>query len=124
MAFLLELVHMQACPSLLLTFGCMQVSWQRVKVANFISKAGEEWVAHLREKNSGTYNNNYMVWLHGQRRDERSVPDIGLARASGRLVQRGACRSLTWASSHRARSCRKACCGWPSSFQASLLPRT
>ena len=54
MAFLLVLGRVHACPSLLLTFGCMQVSWQRVRVANFISKTGEEWVAHLREKNSGT----------------------------------------------------------------------
>ena len=39
------------------------MSWQRVRVANFISRTGEEWVEHLRHKNSGTYNNNYMVML-------------------------------------------------------------
>ena len=69
MAFLL-VRGPDACVPVMTACLQLQVSWQRVRVANFMSKTGEEWVAHLREKNSGTYNNNYMVWLHGQRRDE------------------------------------------------------
>ena len=39
----------------------MQVSWQRVRVANALADSGEEWVEMLDTLNSGTYNNQYMV---------------------------------------------------------------
>lgn len=37
------------------------VSWQRVRVANWLAHTGEEWVRLLDTLNSGTYNNQYMV---------------------------------------------------------------
>ena len=35
----------------------LQVSWQRVRVANALAVSGEEWVSYLDYLNSGTYNN-------------------------------------------------------------------
>ncbi len=35
----------------------VQVSWQRVRVANALARSGEEWVSYLDYLNSGTYNN-------------------------------------------------------------------
>ena len=43
----------------------VQVSWQRVRVANALADSGEEWVKMLDTLNSGTYNNQYMVSLCG-----------------------------------------------------------
>ena len=42
---------------------CLQVSWQRVRVANWLAHSGEEWVRLLDTLNSGTYNNQYMARL-------------------------------------------------------------
>lgn len=42
---------------------CLQVSWQRVRVANWLAHTGEEWVRLLDTLNSGTYNNQYMARL-------------------------------------------------------------
>lgn len=35
----------------------LQVSWQRVRVANALATSGPEWVSYLDYYNSGTYNN-------------------------------------------------------------------
>ena len=35
----------------------LQVSWQRVRVANALASSGEEWTNYLKYHNSGTYNN-------------------------------------------------------------------
>ena len=43
-------MQQNACPQL-------QVSWQRVRVANALAVSGEEWVSYLDYLNSGTYNN-------------------------------------------------------------------
>jgi hypothetical protein len=37
------------------------LAWQRVRVANELSKNGKEWFENVRQYNSGTYNNQYMV---------------------------------------------------------------
>ena len=42
---------------------CLQVSWQRVRVANWLAHTGQEWVQLLDTLNSGTYNNQYMARL-------------------------------------------------------------
>ena len=45
----------------------LQVSWQRVRVANALAHNGEEWTEYLKVHQSGTYNNQYMVggiWPH------------------------------------------------------------
>ena len=39
----------------------MQVSWQRVRIANALARTGHEWTEMLKTNNSGTYNNQYMV---------------------------------------------------------------
>lgn len=36
-------------------------AWQRVRIANALSKTGEEWYNNVANQNSGTYNNQYMV---------------------------------------------------------------
>jgi len=41
-------------------------AWQRVRIANALSKTGEEWFGHLANQNSGTYNNQYMVIDYGR----------------------------------------------------------
>ncbi|GAB4815323.1 hypothetical protein N2152v2_002369 [Parachlorella kessleri] len=37
------------------------LSWQRVRTANWLAANGEEWAGYLKTRNSGTYNNQYMV---------------------------------------------------------------
>ena len=37
------------------------LAWQRVRVANQLSKSGPEWATNSMRYNSGTYNNQYMV---------------------------------------------------------------
>lgn len=37
------------------------LSWQRVRAANFLASAGDEWARIFKRENSGTYNNQYMV---------------------------------------------------------------
>lgn len=37
------------------------LSWQRVRAANWLGSSGKEWVDVFKKKNSGTYNNQYMV---------------------------------------------------------------
>eukprot|EP00879_Flechtneria_rotunda_P009863 GHRR01010315.1.p1 GENE.GHRR01010315.1~~GHRR01010315.1.p1 ORF type:complete len:548 (+),score=138.18 GHRR01010315.1:757-2400(+) len=37
------------------------LSWQRVLAANWLSSSGEEWAYWIKQHNSGTYNNQYMV---------------------------------------------------------------
>lgn len=37
------------------------LSWQRVRIANMVATNGAEWVRAFSNKNSGTYNNQYMV---------------------------------------------------------------
>eukprot|EP00891_Asterochloris_glomerata_P008387 jgi/Astpho2/8387/e_gw1.00122.63.1_t len=39
------------------------VSWQRVRVANWLAHTGEEWVRLLDTLNSGTYNNHWLCVL-------------------------------------------------------------
>ena len=41
----------------------LQVSWQRVRVANALAVSGEEWVSYLDYMNSGTYNNQCAPFL-------------------------------------------------------------
>eukprot|EP00483_Globobulimina_turgida_P001708 UN01710 len=36
-------------------------AWQRVRIANALSKTGEEWYKNVANQNSGTYNNQYMI---------------------------------------------------------------
>ena len=43
--------------------SCLQVSWQRVRIANWLAHSGAEWVRLLDTFNSGTYNNQYMARL-------------------------------------------------------------
>ena len=38
-------------------FISVQVSWQRVRVANALATSGKQWVSYLDYHNSGTYNN-------------------------------------------------------------------
>jgi hypothetical protein len=37
------------------------LSWQRARVASFLADSGREWVEHMKEYNSGTGNNQWMV---------------------------------------------------------------
>lgn len=37
------------------------LAWQRVRLANAMASTGEEWAELIKEDNSGTYNNEYMV---------------------------------------------------------------
>ena len=37
------------------------LSWVRVMVANQVSTTGYEWVSYLKQYNSGTYNNQWIV---------------------------------------------------------------
>jgi hypothetical protein len=37
------------------------LAWQRVRLANEVSKNGQEWYENVKQYNSGTYNNQYMV---------------------------------------------------------------
>lgn len=37
------------------------LSWQRVLVANWLSSSGKEWAHWIKQHNSGTYNNQYIV---------------------------------------------------------------
>ncbi len=37
------------------------LSWQRVRAANMLAETGKEWAQLFAKKNSGTYNNQYMV---------------------------------------------------------------
>src|SRR5690349_5353977 len=37
------------------------LAWQRVRLANEISKSGKEWYKNVKQFNSGTYNNQYMI---------------------------------------------------------------
>ncbi|KAF5842106.1 phospholipase B-domain-containing protein [Dunaliella salina] len=37
------------------------LSWQRVRTALMLAQSGEEWLSIFKYKNSGTYNNQYMV---------------------------------------------------------------
>ena len=37
------------------------LAWQRVRVANTMSKSGRDWYNYVSAYNSGTYNNQYMI---------------------------------------------------------------
>ena len=58
----------------------VQVSWQRVRVANALAHSGKEWAALLDVNNSGTYNNQYLV---------RCFPCICNCKHSMQCVQHG-----------------------------------
>jgi hypothetical protein len=38
------------------------LAWQRVRVANMLASSGAEWASLVAQYNSGTYNNQYMVF--------------------------------------------------------------
>ncbi|KAL5509483.1 hypothetical protein EMCRGX_G004870 [Ephydatia muelleri] len=37
------------------------LSWQRIRLANWLATGGREWASYVSEYNSGTYNNQYMI---------------------------------------------------------------
>jgi len=37
------------------------LAWQRVRLANHLAKTGKEWYDIVKQHNSGTYNNQYMI---------------------------------------------------------------
>lgn len=45
------------CRACMIPFVPVQVSWQRVRVANALATSGQQWVSYLDYHNSGTYNN-------------------------------------------------------------------
>ena len=50
-------------------------AWQRVRIANALSKTGEEWYKNVANQNSGTYNNQYMIINYGIFKKGKSLPD-------------------------------------------------
>ena len=56
---------------------CTVLSWQRVRAANWLADSGEAWAQTFEKKNSGTYNNQYMV-VDLKQFEEGSNPKDGL----------------------------------------------
>eukprot|EP00484_Ammonia_sp_Unknown_P028596 CAMPEP_0197037422 /NCGR_PEP_ID=MMETSP1384-20130603/14642_1 /TAXON_ID=29189 /ORGANISM="Ammonia sp." /LENGTH=534 /DNA_ID=CAMNT_0042467725 /DNA_START=20 /DNA_END=1621 /DNA_ORIENTATION=- len=50
-------------------------AWQRVRIANALSKTGQEWYQNVANQNSGTYNNQYMVINYGSFKANEPLPD-------------------------------------------------
>ncbi len=52
------------------------LSWQRIRLANWMASSGDEWIGTFARHNSGTYNNQVRVrvWVRGHWRVEMRVP--------------------------------------------------
>eukprot|EP01084_Bolivina_argentea_P095043 170870_1 len=50
-------------------------AWQRVRIANALSRTGQEWYGHLARENSGTYNNQYMIINYALFERSKPLPD-------------------------------------------------
>ena len=50
-------------------------AWQRVRIANALSRTGKEWFETVSKCNSGTYNNQYMLINYGLFEANKPLPE-------------------------------------------------